>query len=92
MWLLKKEKIRGYKTIHNFTKKIEDKTNDNNNNNNNSNNNNNNDDDNNNDDNNSNNNNNNNNNNSSINDNINDIKSYNNKKTKTKKLEGPNQR
>ena len=74
MWLLKKEKIRGYKTIHNFTKKIEDKANDNNN----SNNNNNNDDDNNNDD--------NNNNNNSINGNSNDIKSSNNNKIKTKKI------
>ena len=72
MWLLKKEKIRGYKTIHNFTKKIEDKANDNNN----SNNNNNNDDDNNNDD----------NNNNSINGNSNDIKSSNNNKIKTKKI------
>ena len=43
MWLLifnlgykksfKKEKIRGYKTIHTFTKRIEDKTNDDDNNN-----------------------------------------------------------
>ena len=50
MWLLifnlgykksfKKGKIRGYKTIHTFTKRIEDKTNDDDNNNNNNNNNN----------------------------------------------------
>ena len=39
LWHKKEKKIRGHKTIHTFTKRIEEKTNDNNKNNNKSNNN-----------------------------------------------------